>query len=256
MRRNRFDAVVLFALTLGVPTYAAAQYSLEGPVLPLGEDAPAANAGALTPIDNASPPANDAPATLERDAVYRYVPAGRDKRLVQRLEKIAPDELVDQRVYLHYDDRLGRHVWGLYVGDGRFRYAIGEGSTLRVELFEINLNEQERQEVLEAVAPRLKQKLEDPEKARNVNLYLRLNSGNQWELAGYSALPLVQSIFDLETGHRWEWHGARRHAVLHTLGDVWQVIDGRYVPTDIVLPPIVCGRRAGSAMNVVRTPSP
>lgn len=254
MRRNRFEAVVAVVLVLGVSTSAAAQYSLEGPVLPLGEDIPAANAGASTPVDNASKRANDASATLGRDAVYRYVPAARDKRLVQRLEEIALDKLADQRVYLHYNDRLGRHAWGLHVADGRFRYAIGEGSTLRVELFDINLNQQERQEVLDAVAPRLKQKLEDPDKARNVNLYLRLNRGNQWQLVGYSSLPKAQSVFDLETGQRWEWHGAQRHAVLHTLGDVWQIVDGRYVPTAFALPPVVCGRRAGSALNVLRTP--
>lgn len=201
-----------------------------------------------------------ADASLDPQVVYRYIPAVQQGRLGQRLAPMAGnDDTKSRSVYYRFNPALGRHVWSVLAKDGRWYFALGEGSTVRTELLDIRLTAEQRIEILEAFAPRLKQKLEEPDRARNINLYLRLDGDDAWRLQGDSLTPKVQSVFDLLTGHRWEWHGPDRHAVLHTTGDMWQVIDGRYAPISIDVGVLYdgCNRRpAGSILNVVRTPSP
>lgn len=218
---------------------------------------------AAAPADAAeavNPPTVATDAELDRQTVYRFVPAVEGSRLGQRLAAVASDDLKPKSIYYRFHPQLGRHAWSVLADDGQWYFALGPGSTVRTELLDIRLTPQQRIDVLETFAPRLKQKLEEPDKAKSINLYLRLGENDEWRLQGDSLTPKVQSVFDLPSGRRWEWHGERRHAVLHTTGDMWQVIDGKYVPVSINLGLGViydgCHRRpAGSILNVVRTSS-
>ena len=188
--------------------------------------------------------------------VYRFVPIVIESELGQRVTPVADEDLKAQRVYYRYHHALGRHVWSVRGNDEQYYFAMGEGSTLRIELFDIELSSQERLDVLEALAPRLKRKLEEPERASSTTIYLRLDADDQWRLVQDSPTARAQSVFDRGSGHRWEWHGARRHAVLHTTGDMWQIIDGRYLPIHTLPQRYLndgCCRLPGSATNVVRT---
>ena len=59
------------------------------------------------------------------------------------------------------------------------------------------------------------------------DVFLKLDENDTWQLYHATSIP---KVFDRMTGKRWEWHGSRRVAVLHTVGAVWQWRNGRHYP--------------------------
>lgn len=183
---------------------------------------------------------------LGSSGVYRVQPKLEGTELVL----VSPKEIKKGLAYNYYNERLGQREWGFANGDGSFQYAFGEGTVLPTDRFDLRLSEAAQNQLLERGAPGLQQALAQT----GARPALRLNAAGRWELLSYRS---IARVFDLETGHRWEWHGKRRVAVLHTYGDQWRIVDGRYVPATgpvVLLSGCVGPVRAGSVMLVVRTP--
>ena len=183
---------------------------------------------------------------LKEDGVYRYQPGLRESTL----ELVPPEEVKKDLAYYYYNPQLGSHVWGFADGDGNFQYAFGEGTVIPTDRLDLRISESLRSELIERGMPGLQKSLE----ITGGTPAVRLGTPGEWEL-----LPTKASarVFDLLTGHRWEWHGSRRKAVLHTYGDRWQLVNGRYQPaggpTYVVGGNCCSPVRAGSAALVVRT---
>jgi hypothetical protein len=62
---------------------------------------------------------------------------------------------------------------------------------------------------------------------RGGRAYVTLDDAGAWQLL---QRPTIAAVYDLETLRRWEWHGGRRVAVLHSYGDDWLLIDGKFAP--------------------------
>jgi len=183
---------------------------------------------------------------LGPEGVYRMQPSFEKSEVVI----VPPEEIKTGLAYNYYNRQLGRRAWGFAQEDGSFQYAFGEGTVLPTNLFDLRITAELRSMLLERGSPGLEQALATTGGTPAV----RLDAAGQWSLllARTSA-----RVFDLETAHRWEWHGRRRVAVLHTYGDQWQRIGGRYRPATgpVVFLPIGCSAiRAGSAALVMRTP--
>jgi hypothetical protein len=184
----------------------------------------------------------------DRGAVYRIQPSLEGVQIVP----VSPEEIRPGLAYSYYNQRLARRVWGFARDDGSFQYAFGEGTTLPTDRFDLQVSSATAAEILERRAPGLERDLEITGRIPAV----RLSSTGQWRLLQQTSSARV---FDLETGHRWEWHGARRVAVLHTFGDQWEIVDGQYRPATGAFAIVACGcglPRAGSAAWVVRTGEP
>jgi hypothetical protein len=183
---------------------------------------------------------------LGSSGVYRVQPRMEATELVL----VPPAEIKEGLAYNYYNERLGQREWGFAKADGSFQYAFGEGSVLPTDRFDLRLSAEAQSQLLERGAPGLQQALAQT----GARPALRLNAAGQWELLSFRS---IARVFDLETGHRWEWHGRKRKAVLHTYGDQWQIVDGRYLPATgpvILLSGCFGPVRAGSAMLVMRTP--
>ena len=183
---------------------------------------------------------------LGPEGVYRSQPSFERSEMVV----VPPEEIKAGMLYNYFNVPLGRRVWGLALEDGSFQYALGEGSIVPADMFDLRITPQMRSMLLEQGSPGLEQALA----TTGGNPAVVLGADGRWTL-----LPVSSSarVFDIETGHRWEWHGRRRLAVLHTYGDQWQRVDGRYRPATgpVVFLPIGCNTdRAGSAAFVMRTP--
>jgi hypothetical protein len=185
-------------------------------------------------------------AQLGASGVYRIQPSLEAPELVL----VPPAEIKAGLTYNYYNERLARRVWGFAKADGSFQFAFGEGTVLPTDRFDLRLSAAVESQLLERGAPGLQQALA----TTGGRPALRFNAAGRWELLSYRSSARV---FDQETGHRWEWHGKRRVAVLHTYGDQWRIVDGRYLPATgpvLILSGCYGPVRAGSAMLVVRTP--
>lgn len=183
---------------------------------------------------------------LGKEGIYRPQPNLARAELVL----VPPADLKPGLAYNYYNERLGRRVWGFATKDGRFRYAFGEGSTLPTDRFDLQLSEAAQRRILEQGVPGLEENLA----ITGSRPAVRLDSNGKWHVLAFRS---IARIYDLETGHRWEWHGSHRKAVLHTFGDQWLIVDGRYVPA--TGPVFLAGGcpilvRAGSIVFVMRTP--
>ena len=183
---------------------------------------------------------------LDPQSVYRVQP-GLEKISVER---VPVDEIRDGLAYLYYNKQLGRHVWGIAEPDGSFRYAFGEGTIIPTDALDLRISDELKRQIIERGVPGLQKMLDITGASPSV----RLNAEGIWDL-----LPARSGVrvFDQITGHRWELHGEKRKAVLHTYGDQWRIVDGRFVPATgpVYVPYDPCSPiRAGSAMLVMRTP--
>jgi len=183
---------------------------------------------------------------LGPEGIYRMQPSFDQSEMVI----VPPEEIKTGLVYNYFNQQLGRRVWGLAHEDGSFEYALGEGSVVPTDLFDLRITPEMRSRLLELGAPGLEQALA----TTGGEPAVRLGANGQWSLL---PVPSSARVFDLETGHRWEWHGKRRVAILHTYGDQWQLVDGSYRPATgpvVFLPDCQGAVRAGSAVLVMRTP--
>lgn len=166
---------------------------------------------------------DDFASRVDRGTVYRNDLIG---------QKLVPVPRAEQKagfVYYRHHAGLGRHVWSLATGDGGFRYAMGEGSVQETRQFDLRASAEERQRQLQARAPGAARLLEIQGTVPSV----RLGADDRWDLTGG---PSVSSVFDLDTGRRWEWHGTKPTGVIHSGGVRWTPGGRDYLPVDPVRP--------------------
>lgn len=132
-------------------------------------------------------------------------------------------EVIPGKIYNHFSEQLDRRVWAFALADGQFSHALGEGTTQPIRRFDLPISTEEQMEMVAVVAPRWAKAM----RQIGSDIYVRLQADGTWKLIRHST---ISSVFDVESGRRWEWHGTRRVAVGHTGGYRWQVSDGRYVP--------------------------
>lgn len=137
-----------------------------------------------------------------------------------KLEPIKRDDLKVGYVYYHFSPRRNLWAWSYYQQDGSFWYAFGEGTTQEAWSFDIRASREE-------IAKRLE---EFPDLARQMERYnqsfcLRLQADGRWKVV---ATGLPPSIFNAETGERWQWLSDKYIGVVHTGGNSWTVRDGNY----------------------------
>lgn len=154
---------------------------------------------------------------LDRGTVYRIQPPG------HRLVAVPTNEIQVGFIYKYFNSQLSRHVWGIAAEEGGFAYAFGRGTMQPANRFDIRLSTNETQQLLTQQAPGLSKLLERTGR----KLFVRLGDADEWEIHPASTIP---RLFDQLTGRRWEWHGRRRVAVMHTGGYQWREEGGHYVP--------------------------
>lgn len=168
------------------------------------------------------PPASRGEEELDRESVYRVNPPG------QQLVVVAQKEVKPGYVYKYFNKQLGHHVWGLAAKDGSFRFAMGPGSMQPTERFDLRLSTAQQEQIVDEQVPGLFQGLEKTGR----KVFLELGVNDQWKLHQTTSIP---KVFDLLTSRRWEWHGGRQVAVMHTSGYLWQWLQGRYYPLQVIL---------------------
>ena len=156
-----------------------------------------------------------------------------DQQQVYRFDPIAEQFVVtpaeEQRVgyvYRRFNPRLARWIWCLYEGDGQFSFALGEGTIQPAQRLDHKLTVGEAKKAIRRINPALADAIKD----RAGLVFVRLNRLDRWELYGPFGLP---SVFDVETGRRWEDHAGQYVPVSHTTGYHWRVQNGRYVPATV-----------------------
>jgi len=231
-------AVVLLLLVVAVegPGAAAAAPPQSPEPVPAGRERGAdtganagANAGAGKAADKqAAEKGKDAgaadgkaaaagPERLDPAVVYRFDP------IQTRLVAVRPAEIKRDHVYYRYSAARNRHVWSKAAGQGRFLYRMGPGSVQPAQLFDIRATDEEKRKALESRAPMVA-KLYASQGAQPA---LRLDDSDRWTVA---IVPSDGSVFDLETGRRFEWHGDRVVEVVHSGGNNWARRGDRYTP--------------------------
>jgi len=150
-----------------------------------------------------------------------------DQEAVFRLDlmtnTLVPADRQDLRtgyIYSHFSHRLGRRVWSFLQPDGTFWYALGEGTTQEAITFDIRATEAEAKQ-------RLK---EFPALINDVNrtgarVVLKLQPDGSWKAVG---VGWSKSIFNAETGQRWQYINAQWIPVVHTGGGRWGAREGQY----------------------------
>lgn len=165
-------------------------------------------------------------AQVKRDTVYR------NDLLAQRLVPVPRSEWKAGHVYFRFHPGLARHVWSLATADGGFRYALGPGSVQQTRQFDPRASTEERQRALQARAPEMARLLE----IQGTLPTVILGADERWDA---HVGPSVVSVFDLDTGRRWEWHGIAPVGVIHSGGPRWARQGSGYGPVDPVRPPVL-----------------
>jgi hypothetical protein len=159
-------------------------------------------------------------APTDATTVYRFDPL-RDELVAVPAEEIAPGY-----VYNRYSPTMGRRVWSLALEGGGFEFAMAPGSVQQAALLDLRATAEELREELLEQAPELAKIMD----IRGAVAHMRLTEDDRWELVQQTT---ISSVFDLETSRRWEWHGPRRVAVMHTTGYEWMLVDGKFLPAVI-----------------------
>jgi hypothetical protein len=166
-------------------------------------------------VCNAAPMVD--PLEVNRTLIQRFDP------FMNKLVEVQPAEIKPGFLYNRFSERMGRRVWSAALPGGGFEYAMAPGSTQPARLLDLRATEQQMREELLERAPDLAQVLD----VRGGTAFVRLMPDDSWQVVQQ---PTIASVFDLENGHRWEWHGVRRVAVMHTLGYEWSLAAGKFVP--------------------------
>jgi hypothetical protein len=141
-----------------------------------------------------------------------------------RLGAIKPADMKVGCIYYHYCPRRGAWAWSYVQSDRTFWYAFGEGTTQIARRFDVRATQEDINKRLEQL----------PALAQEVNRYnqsvcLRLQGDGRWTIVGTGMVP---SIFNVETGERWEQFGKSAYIpIIHTHGAIWTIRNGRYEKT-------------------------
>ena len=154
---------------------------------------------------------------LDRNSIYRVDPN------IRRLNVVPQDEIRLGFVYKYYNPKLEKHVWGIAIEGGKFRYAMGPGSMQPADRFDLRLTELEKQRLIDESAPALSRGVQ----GLGRKVYAQLKENDEWDIHLSTSIP---KVYDQLTQRRWEWHGTRRLGVLHTYGPYWTWEEGSYLP--------------------------
>ena len=181
---------------------------------------------ALGPIGSRCSSAEAGTTADDGRGILRY------KLVDDRLElvPISRDELKVGHIYSHFNNRLNRRVWSYLQANGQFWYAFGEGTTQEGWRLDIEAPPEELMEKLKQRDPQLAYAVE----SGMTVAHMRLTSNSRWEIASTASHP---TIYNLETGQRWDWLSDRYVPVRSTYGYRWTVEEGRYVPVGRAGPP-------------------
>ena len=161
--------------------------------------------------------AEEPPADITVRPVLRYDP------LSQSLKALAKGEVIPGKIYQHFSPSHHRYVWAYAMGDGKWSYPLGPGTTERPDHFDLVTPPALTQALLEQRAGEWLAR----SRQSGSPILARLAADNHWELLEFRS---VRSHFDIDSGYRWEWHGDQRIGVLHPLGRRWRYVEGRYLP--------------------------
>ncbi|HYO23493.1 MAG TPA: hypothetical protein VEQ85_00935 [Lacipirellulaceae bacterium] len=153
-----------------------------------------------------------------------------DPQIIQRFDplsttmvNVVASEIKPGYLYHRYHAGLARRVWSVAAPGGGFLYAMAPGSTQPAWMLDLRATPEQLRNELDARVPGLLQLMD----TRGAAAFVRLTTGGTWELV---PRPTIANVYDLETLRRWEWHGPRRVAVMHTSGYEWLQVNGQFVP--------------------------
>jgi hypothetical protein len=191
---------------------------------PTGNRAWVATATALAVISlqmiSAQPLSGQSPQNADDGrGILRFDPVG------NRLIPVRAEELKAGYIYSHFNQRLNRRVWSYVQTGGKFWHAFGERTTQEAWRLDIRASMGEQMDKLAELAPGLYEKLRYAGEGR---VFVRLTSEGRWVIAEDAMFP---TIYDAETGRRWERHTGKYIPVSSGPWRYqWVVHDGRYVP--------------------------
>ncbi|HYW80702.1 MAG TPA: hypothetical protein VE890_14070 [Thermoguttaceae bacterium] len=149
--------------------------------------------------------------------------------LTNQLVPVAPGDAKVGNVYSHFSERLNRRVWSYLQPSGDFWYAMGEGTTQQALRLDVNVSRKEGMTRLEQIAPRVASR----RRVTGRGVYFRLDADDRWVLADMASHA---TIFNAETGHRWESVNGKYIPVVSSYSNRWIVHAGRYVPMGSGMP--------------------
>jgi len=173
----------------------------------------------------------------DRETIFRYDP------VEDKLIPIEAKELKVGSVYSHYSQQMGQRVWSFVNEDRSFSYALGQGTTVLASQLDLQYSTEEALQELRRTRP----ELADLVARSRQPVRLLMNSDHEWIPSGTSR-PLA--IHNLETGQRWEDHGAGFVPVSHARGLLWTIVDDRFYPAAIV-PEVIAGCPVGYARKPI-----
>lgn len=141
------------------------------------------------------------------------------------LISVDSEQIKPGKIYNYFSQLHERYVWGYAKEGGGFTYALGRGSTELPSHFDLVTTPGETKEFIEAEAgPWV-------EKSRRLGrqILVRLGEDEKWKIVRGRT---IRSHYDIDSGRRWEWHGNRKVAVLHSNGYQWQYSDNWYTPAN------------------------
>ncbi len=162
--------------------------------------------------------AEDIPTTeVNGQPVRRYDP------LSQSLKPLGKNKVIPGKIYSHFSPAHNRYVWAYALRDGKWSYPLGPGTTELPDHFDLVTPPALTRALLEQRAGEWLAR----SRQEGSPILARLAADDHWELLEFRS---VRSHFDLDSGHRWEWHGEQRIGVLHPHGRRWKYVEGRYRP--------------------------
>jgi hypothetical protein len=174
----------------------------------------ASSAGSAGAQESVAP---GAVAADDHAAIFRYDPFER------KLLAVPAGEVKAGYLYSRYSAPLKRRVWSMGRADGGFEYAMATGSVQPAWRLDLRATREQQLQTLIDRAPELANIMD----IRGSRAYVQLDEKGEWQLM---VRPPIANLYDEETLRRWEWHGERRVAVMHTYGYEWLLVDGKFVP--------------------------
>ncbi len=166
------------------------------------------------------------------------------------LVSVDAQQIKPGKIYNFFSQLHGRYVWGYAKKGGGFSYALGMGSTELPSHFDLVTTPSKTKELIEAEAGPW------AERSRQLGsqILVRLGEDEKWKIVRGRT---IRSHYDIDSGdinsgdinsgnidsgdinsrsinsgRRWEWHGNRKVAVLHSNGYLWQYSDHWYTPAN------------------------
>jgi hypothetical protein len=130
---------------------------------------------------------------------------------------VTRDELQPGHIYSHYSAELGRQVWSICKEDKTFWHALAAGSCQPVHLFDWNVQTIEEEKLAKEELRKANPGIARQVTQEGAAIFLELHPDGHWRLTRTS----VPSVYDAQTGERWEWQFGRYIPVHRTSDYGW-----------------------------------